>query len=78
MIKLYHLGPLYVIKKWEPGTHFHDQKHLLPDRNLDSNADNTQQTTTDVDEQDPAWLDMQRTTTNTQKQIRPDLSIGII
>ena len=26
MIKLYHLGPLYVIKKWEPGTHFHDQK----------------------------------------------------
>jgi len=78
MIKLYHLGPLYVIKKWEPGTHFHDQKHLLPDRNLDRNADNTQQTTTDVDKQDPASLDIQRTTTNTQKQIRPDLSIGII
>jgi hypothetical protein len=20
-------SPLYVIKKWEPGTHFHEQKH---------------------------------------------------
>src|SRR5438552_789393 len=26
MIKLYHLGLIYVIKKWEPGTHFHEQK----------------------------------------------------
>ncbi len=29
MIKLYHLGLIYVIKKWEPGTHFHEQKHRL-------------------------------------------------
>jgi hypothetical protein len=29
MIKMRPLGPLYVIKKWEPGTHFHEQKQLL-------------------------------------------------
>src|SRR5258706_6936490 len=28
MIKLYHLGLIYVIKKWESGTHFHEQKHI--------------------------------------------------
>jgi len=37
-------------------------------RNLDRNTNNTQQTTTDVDKQDPASLHMERTTVNTQKQ----------
>ena len=34
MIKLYHLRPLYVIKKWEPGTHFYDQKQKVSCRTL--------------------------------------------
>src|SRR5436305_8153915 len=29
MINMLRAGPLYVIKKCAPGTHFHDQKHLV-------------------------------------------------
>ena len=32
------MSPIYVIKKWEPGTHFHEQKHLAHLIHKDSKA----------------------------------------
>jgi len=47
-----------------------------PNRKVDKNTDNKQQTIMDVNEQNIASPHMERTTKNSQKQARPDLSFG--
>jgi hypothetical protein len=54
----------------------HQGFQFYHNRNVDRNADNKQQTITDVDEQNPTLSCMERMTKNSQKQARPDLFFG--